>query len=47
MLSALIGGSSINNPGELAHHLLEQVLEMSGEVPADDMTVLAVGIWKV
>ena len=47
LLAALIGGTNINNPGELAHYLLEQVLEMSGEVPADDMTVLAVGMWKV
>lgn len=47
MLSALIGGAGTNNPGELAHYLLEQVLELSGEVPADDMTILAVGLWKV
>lgn len=47
MLGALIGGSSICNPGELAHHILEQVLELSGEMPADDMTVIAVGFWKL
>lgn len=46
MLAALIGGTAINNPGELAHYLLEQVLEMSGEKPVDDMTILTVGIWK-
>ena len=46
MLGALIGGTTICNPEELAHYILEQVLELSGEIPADDMTVLAVGIWK-
>mgnify|MGYP002233690866 CR=1 FL=1 len=43
MLGALIGGTTICNPEELAHYILEQVLELSGEIPADDMTVLAVG----
>lgn len=47
MLAAILGGSSINNPGELAHYLLEQVLEMSGNIPADDMTILVSGIWKM
>lgn len=46
MLAALIGGTPVNNPGELAHLLLEQVLELSGEEPVDDMTILTVGIWK-
>lgn len=34
------------NPKELAHHLLGKVLECSGELPVDDMTILVVGIWK-
>lgn len=35
------------NPKELAHHILEQVLEYTQEVPVDDMTVLAIGIWEL
>ena len=42
-----IGGTGMNNPKELAHHILEQVLEWTGEEPLDDMTVIAVGIWSV
>lgn len=38
--------AATNNPKELAHHLLGRVLERSGELPTDDMTILAVGIWK-
>ena len=38
--------TATNNPKELAHHLLGRVLERSGELPTDDMTILAVGIWK-
>jgi len=30
----------------LAHHILQQVLSWTGREPEDDMTVLAVGIWK-
>ena len=47
MLAALIGGTAIRNPQELAHYLLEQVLELSGGEPADDMTILAAAIWRV
>ena len=36
----------IQNPGEFAHRLIGKVLEKSGEVPVDDMTVLVVGIWE-
>ena len=35
------------NPKEFAHHILGRVLEVSGEVPSDDMTVIAVGIWNL
>ena len=46
LLETIIQGTSITNPKELAHHVLEQVLAWTGKEPADDMTVLAVGIWK-
>ena len=46
LLETIIGGTAINNPRELAHHILEQVLSFTGEVPMDDMTVLAVGLWE-
>ena len=42
----IIQGSAISNPREMAHHILEQVLAWTGKEPADDMTVLAVGIWE-
>lgn len=35
------------NPKEMAHGLLGKVLEKSGEKPADDMTIMAVGLWKL
>ncbi len=35
------------NPKELAHALLGKVLEKSGEKPVDDMTIMAVGLWKL
>ncbi|MEF9941727.1 MAG: SpoIIE family protein phosphatase [Lachnospiraceae bacterium] len=47
LLSTIIQGANINNPKEMAHHILEQVLEWTGEVPLDDMTVLVVGIWSL
>jgi len=31
----------------MAHHILEQVLEWTGEDPMDDMTVLVIGIWRI
>jgi len=46
MMKEFIQDISIQNPSEFAHRLIGKVLETSGEVPADDMTVLAVGIWK-
>ena len=35
------------NPGEMAHHILDQVMEYAGAEPLDDMTVLVTGIWKI
>ena len=46
LLETIIQGSAIANPKEMAHHILEQVLAWTGKEPADDMTVLAVGIWE-
>lgn len=47
LMQVIIEGTELNNPKELAHHILEQVLECSGQVPLDDMTVLVVGIWSL
>ena len=47
LIRMIIEGTNKNNPKEIAQHILEQVLECSGEVPVDDMTVLAVGIWSL
>ena len=33
-------------PGPVLTRDIERVLERSGELPTDDMTILAVGIWK-
>ena len=46
LLETIIQGTTIANPKEMAHHILEQVLAWTGKEPADDMTVLAVGIWE-
>lgn len=47
LMRAFIQGAGIVNPKELAHHILGQVLEWSKEIPADDMTVLVIGMWKL
>lgn len=47
LMQMIIEGTRIQNPKELAHHILEQVLECSGEIPLDDMTILVVGIWSL
>ena len=47
LMSTFVGGTNINNPKELAHHILGQVLEWTGEAPLDDMTVIVVGIWNL
>ena len=46
-MKMIIEGTTSQNPKEMAHHILEQVLTCSGEVPLDDMTVLVVGIWSL
>lgn len=46
LLETIIQGTDIHNPKEMAHHVLEQVLAFTGKEPADDMTVLAAGIWR-
>lgn len=47
LMHAIIEGTSIQNPKELARHILEQVMKCSGEVPLDDMTVVVIGIWSL
>ena len=42
-----VEGTQKTNPKEVAQHILEQVMECSGEIPVDDMTVLVVGIWSL
>ena len=46
LLETISQGTDIRNPKEMAHHVLEQVLAFTGREPADDMTVLAAGIWR-
>lgn len=46
LIKAFISEKDIQNPRELAHYIMGKVLETSGEVPIDDMTILAVGMWK-
>ena len=47
LMQMIIEGTQIHNPKELAHHILEQVLQCSGEVPLDDMTVVVIGVWSL
>ncbi len=47
LLRMIIEGTNKANPKEIAQHILEQVMECSNQVPIDDMTVLAVGIWSL
>ena len=47
ILETIIQGTMKQNPKEMAHHVLEQVLAWTGEEPQDDMTVLVVGLWEV
>ena len=42
LMQMIIEGTQIQNPKEMARHILEQVLKCSGEIPLDDMTVLVV-----
>lgn len=45
LLCDFIKETDIVNPKEMAHRILEKVLEWTEEVPVDDMTVLVVGVW--
>ena len=47
LLDLIIMGTTIENPCELAHYILQKVLELSTSDPADDMTVLVAGIWRI
>lgn len=47
LLDLMLLGSPIQNPKELAHYILEKVLELGKTPPADDMTVLVAGIWHI
>lgn len=47
LMAEFIREANTVNPKELAHSLLGKVLEWSGEKPADDMTIMAVGLWKL
>ena len=46
LLETIIQGTVMINPKEMAHHILQQVLNWTGKDPEDDMTVLVVGIWE-
>lgn len=46
MLSELIGGSSLENPGEMANAILNFCIHQCRGHIRDDMTVLVIGIWK-
>lgn len=47
LLDLIIQGTRIENPKELAHYILEKVLDLSSDLPHDDMTVLVAGVWKL
>lgn len=46
LMKEFITEKDIQNPKELAHYIMGKVLETSGKVPMDDMTILVVGMWK-
>ena len=46
LLETIIQGTTMDNPKEMAHHILRQVLNWTGKPPQDDMSVLVIGIWK-
>ena len=47
LMRMIVKGTNTNNPKEMAHYILEQVLECSGKEPLDDMTVVVIGIWTL
>lgn len=46
IITGILKNTQIQNPRELAHYLLGKVLEITGTVPTDDMTIVAAGVWK-
>lgn len=46
MMSELIGGTDLKNPGEIANALLNFCIHQSKGKIRDDMTVLVIGIWE-
>lgn len=47
VLEKWIRDLEISNPKEMAHYILEKVLEETDGLPKDDMTVLVAGIWSL
>ena len=47
LIGKFIRGTESQNPKEMAHYILEQVLEWTGEVPIDDMTIIVIGVWEL
>lgn len=47
MIGSFLCELKSQNPKEMAHHVLERVLESAGEAPVDDMTVIVIGIWEL
>lgn len=47
LMNGFISEIDVQNPKEVAHHILEKVLESSSGLPVDDMTILVIGIWKI
>ena len=47
LMKMMIEGNPKTNPKDFAEHLLKQVMECSGEIPMDDMTILVVGLWSL
>ena len=47
LMKMMIEGTQKTNPREIAEHLLRQVMECSGEIPMDDMTILVAGLWSL
>lgn len=45
ILDAVIQGAVLENPEELAHYILQSVLEHTDDAPQDDMTVLVASLW--
>ena len=46
MLTEIIGGSDLENPGEMANSILNFCIHQCRGHIRDDMTVMVIGIWK-